>query len=121
MSAIPDFNDSELWVVETTLRERYGQPIDVALAEVEMRLDPNSTQLTPCPAVYWKADDCNFILCKTGDKRYRPQVFYRVHQHYGTGIPEFTDLAECVVTLLQVQADHESERKGLYPDGDKSR
>lgn len=121
MSAIPDFNDSELWVVETTLRERYGQPIDVELAEVEMRLNPNSTQLTPCPAVYWKAGDCNFVICKTGDKRYRPQFFYRVHQHYGTGISEFTDLAECVVTLLQVQADHESERKGLYPDGDKAR
>ncbi len=115
MSAIPDLNNSELWIIETTLNERYGRPITVELAEVELRLDPNSTQLTPCPAAYWKVDDCNFVICKTGDKRYRSQFFFRVHQHYGTGIPEFTDLTECVVTLLQVQADHVSKRDGIFP------
>jgi hypothetical protein len=25
---------------------------------------------------------------------------------YGTGVEEYDDLSECVVTLLQVQADH---------------
>lgn len=115
MSTIPDFNDNELWIIETTLKERYGRPIAVELAEVEMRLDPNSTQLTPCPAAYWRVDDCNFVICKTGDQRYRSQFFFRVHQHYGTGIPEFTDLPECIVTLLQVQADHTSKRDGIFP------
>ncbi len=35
----------------------------------------------------------------------RCQFFYRRRQMYGTGIPEYDDLAECVVSLLQVQAD----------------
>lgn len=121
MSAIPDFSDNEQWIIETTLKERYGRAIDVVLAEVDMRLNPNSTELTPCPAAYWNAGDCNFVICKTGDKRYRGQFFYRVHQHYGTGIQEFTDLAECAVTLLQVQADYESNQQGAFPNGGKNR
>jgi hypothetical protein len=46
------------------------------------------------------------VVVKTGDRRYRCQFFYRIHQMYGTGIEEYDDLTECVVTLLQVQADH---------------
>jgi len=49
---------------------------------------------------------------KTGDHNYRSQFYYRVHQMFGTGIEEYDDLSECVVTLLQVQADHTAERAG---------
>jgi hypothetical protein len=36
---------------------------------------------------------------------------------YGTGIEEYDDLSECVVSLLQVQADHRArERSGEDPD-----
>ena len=38
--------------------------------------------------------------------RYRCQFYYRVHQMYGTGEEEYDDLSECMVTLLQVQADY---------------
>ncbi len=106
MSGIPDFSDSELWVIQTTLQERYGTVPDIQLAETEMRLDPGRTELTPCPTAYWEAGDCHFVVVKTGDRRYRCQFFYRIHQMYGTGIDQYDDLTECVVTLLQVQADH---------------
>lgn len=112
MSTIPDFTESELWTLQTTLNERYGEQREVQLAESELRLDPASTRLVPCPTAYWEDKNCHFIVCKTGDKRYRCQFFYRLHQMYGTGIEEYDDLSECVVTLLQVQADHAAKEAG---------
>ncbi len=111
MSEVPDFNEAELWTIRTTLRERYGEDVDVELAETELRLDPHTTQLTTCPAVFWRHGDCNFIIVKTAPERYRCQFFYRIHQVFGTGIEEYDNLTECTVTLLQVQADHERERR----------
>ncbi len=106
MSGIPDFSDSELWIIKSTLDERYSTSVDIQLAETEMRLDKSKTELVPCPTVYWEADNCHFVVVKTGDRKYRCQFFYRIHQMYGTGVDEYDDLTECVVSLLQVQADH---------------
>jgi hypothetical protein len=106
MSAIEDFTDSELWIIRTTLEERYGEKIEPQLADTELRLNPYATELTPCPAAYWEHNGCHFIVCKTGEPRYRCQFYYRVHEMFGTGTEEYDDLSECMVTLLQVQADH---------------
>jgi len=111
MSVIPDFTDSELWIIKSTLQERYGETPEVQLAETELRLDPSRTELTPCPTAYWEVNKCHFIICKTGDNRFRCQFFYRIHQMYGTGTETYDDLTECVVTLLQVQADHEANQE----------
>ena len=109
MGGIPDFSDTELWTIRSTLQERYGSAPEIQLAETEMRLDPAGIELAPCPAAYWEADNCHFVVAKTGDRRYRCQFFYGIHQMYGTGIDEFDDLTECAVTLLQVQADHHAQ------------
>ncbi|MBI5042065.1 MAG: hypothetical protein HZB57_12955 [Gammaproteobacteria bacterium] len=112
MSAIPDFNDSELWTVQTTLKERYGRDIEVQLAETELRLSRHTTDMVPCPTLYWQADDgCHFLVVKTGAERYRCQFFYRVHQMFGTGIEEYDNLTECVVTLLQIQVDYAAKQR----------
>ena len=114
MTNIPDFTAEEIKVVQDTLQERYNHAIETHLADVELRLDKDSTQLSECPAIYWKVDDCNFIICKTGKFRYRNQFYYRGHEQYGTGIEEYDDMLECISTLLRVQADHELERKGAF-------
>jgi hypothetical protein len=106
MTAIEDFTSSEMWIIRTTLTERYGEEIEVQLADTELRLNPYSTELVTCPAAFWSRDGCNFIVFRTGDQHYRCQFYYRVHEMYGTGIEEYDDLSECVVTLLQVQADY---------------
>ena len=111
MSVIPDFTNEELDVIKKTVAERFGEPKDIELADTEMRLDKSTTQLTNCPAVYWEARDCHFVIVKTGDKRYRNQFFYRGYQQYGTGIEEYDDIFNCTLTLLQVQADHEAKEK----------
>ncbi len=111
MSGIPDFSDSELWIIQSTLEERYGKSPEIQLAETEMRLDRGRTELIPCPTVYWVVSDCHFVVVKTGDRHYRCQFFYRIHQMYGTGVEEYDDLTECIVTLLQVQADHQASQQ----------
>ncbi len=62
------------------------------------------------------AQDC--AIFKTGERKYRCQFFFRVHQQYGTGVFEYDDLAECTVSLLQAQADHVAQERG---DLDKKR
>ncbi len=113
MGDIADFTESELWNLRTTLKERYNQEIEVQLADTEMRLDRHSTELHTCPAAYWEHDRCHFLVIKTGESRFRAQFYYRVYQMYGTGIEEFDDISTCVVTLLQVQADHEAQEQNL--------
>ncbi|HEB81607.1 MAG TPA: hypothetical protein ENJ11_01965 [Gammaproteobacteria bacterium] len=112
MNRVPDFSDNDLWIIKSTLQERYGEAPDVQLAETELRLDLSRTELSTCPAAYWEVEGCHFVIAKTGDNRYRCQFFYRVHQMYGTGRDEYDDLTECVVTLLQVQADQQVKDAG---------
>ncbi|EDN65875.1 conserved hypothetical protein [Beggiatoa sp. PS] len=111
MSTIPDFNSSELWMIRTTLKERYGQDIEIQLADSEVKLDPNSVELTWCPTVYWEVEPVAFIILKTGPERYRGQFFYGENEFYGTGIDEYDNISDCVTILLKMQADHENTQK----------
>jgi len=111
MRDVPDISDSERWVVAATLKERYGKPVEVQLADVELRLDPAVPDLTVCPALVWKEQGAGFVISKVGDNRYRCQFFYSVREQYGTGKAEYDDLLECVVALLKLQADHAAKRQ----------
>ncbi|MBV2123339.1 MAG: hypothetical protein KUF74_17990 [Candidatus Thiodiazotropha sp. (ex Ctena orbiculata)] len=112
MSEIPDITDSELWIIETTLAERYGCKVERQIADAEIRLMASDRALSSCPASDWNQEGCNFIIFKTGSRKYRCQFFYRGYQQYGTGVREYDDLTECVVSLLQAQADHSARDKG---------
>lgn len=110
MSIIPDFNDSELWVVRTTLKERYGHDIEIQLADSELRLDPSDRELIECPTLFWQVDKVSFVVFKVAPERYRCQFFYSIREQYGTSIEEYYNIGECVTALLQVQADHEIKK-----------
>lgn len=111
MSNIPDFTADELDIIKKTIAERFAKTIDIELADTELRLDKSTTELTTCPAVYWEARGCHFVIVKLGKNRYRNQFFYKGYQQYGTGIDEFDDIFKCTLTLLQVQADHEAKEQ----------
>ncbi|MGB7550086.1 MAG: hypothetical protein WBM15_00810 [Chromatiaceae bacterium] len=116
MAEIPDITESERWMVQTTLRERYGREMEIKMADAEIRLHASDRELTSCPVMFWNTDDgCNFVIFKSGDRRYRCQFFYRVHQQMGTGVDEYDDLSECAVSLLQAQADYTAEQRGDLP------
>ncbi len=110
---IPDFSDSELWLIRQTLEERYGEPREIELADAEVRTDPEKRELTQCPVVVWQdADsDATFVVFKLGEQGYRAQFYYRGYQQYGPADGNFDDLAECVIAILQMQVDHETRRK----------
>jgi hypothetical protein len=103
---IPNFNDTELWVIRQAVSERFRKQVELQQADAELRLDPGDRELTLCPVVYWREDKAQFVIFKTGAQAYRNQFFYSVREQYGTGRDEFTDFGECVMTLLQVQTDH---------------
>lgn len=110
MSAIPDFTPEETRLVEDTLKERYNEAKELAVVDVELRLYPDDRELTECPAFYWEHNDCHFILAKTGKDQFFSQFFYGNREQFGTGRDRYDDLYKCVMTLLQVQADHERDR-----------
>jgi len=113
MSTIPDITETEEWIVSTTLKERYGDAVpELQYADAEIRLHPADRELTSCPVFLWEAEGCHFILFKTGERLYRCQFFFRGYQQFGTGVHEYDDLSECIVSLLQAQADHLAEERG---------
>ena len=109
MTTIPDFTEAEHKRVAALLFDRYGKPVPIQLADSELQLGPGPAQLTLCPALYWNERGAHFILCKVAADRYRCQFFYSETEQYGTGKDEYNDLRECVMTLLQVQSDHERQ------------
>jgi hypothetical protein len=111
--AIPDFNSAERWVIESALQERYGRRVQIELADSELKLDPGTPVLTPCPTVFWSERGCNFVIFKTAEERYRCLFYYSDDEQYGTGRSEYDELAECVSLLLQLQADHEKLSQGV--------
>ncbi len=111
MRKIADFSDADRWVVESALKERYGTRVAVEPADSEIRLDPESKEVTACPTLYWEGQGVEFVIFKIADDRYRSQFYYSLTDQYGTG-RDFDDLADCVVTTLRLQADHEKDRAG---------
>ncbi|MHB1512199.1 MAG: hypothetical protein ACYCTF_02245 [Acidiferrobacter sp.] len=117
MPDIPDFNDTELWIVRSAVAERYGKAVPLEAADSELRLDPDSPVLTVCPTLFWTERGASFVAFKVGEGRYRCQFFYGPNEHYGTGRDVYDDIGECVTHLLQLQADHESRRDPpAHPD-----
>ena len=114
MSAIPDFTEAEQQLIGEILLERYKRLVPWQLADAELQLDPSSEQLTVCPTLYWSQRGADFIVCKLGESRFRCQFLYSENEQFGTGRETYDEFGECVVTLLQVQADHERGRSGVH-------
>jgi hypothetical protein len=72
--------------------------------------------LTACPTPCREERGAVFVIAKVGDGRYRTMFFYPsdvAGEQYGTGRPEFDDLAECVTTGLRVHANHDKVCPGV--------
>lgn len=117
MQPVPDFDDAERWVLESTLRERYGHRVATQQADTELRLRPADPGLTACPTLYWEQRGAAFVVVKVGDGRFRAMFFYHDdpgEEQFGAGRAEYDDLLECASSVLRAQADHEKEREGVY-------
>ena len=112
MQRIPDFSETEQWIVRQTLQERYREPVAHQLADADVRLTPHSVELTPVPVLLWTHNDCHFGIFKIDQSHYRAQFWYRGYEQFATDIPVFDDLGDCIIRLLQAQADHAATRRG---------
>jgi len=113
MTSITDFTGAEHKRVSELLFERYGKFTPIQLADSELQLGGDPSQLTVCPSFYWNERGAHFIVCKVAADRYRCQFFYSEAEQYGTGRDEYDNLESCVLTLLQVQSDHERQLANL--------
>lgn len=110
---ISKFTQRELNLVKQSLKERYGKDVPFEVAEAELMLDPLNQKLENCPTVTWKERGATFVISKIGDSRFHCQFYYIETEQFGTGKDEFDNLGDCVITALQVQADHEAMRQGI--------
>ncbi len=109
---IKDFSETDIWTVQQTLDERWGKgKTELQMADVEVRLRSTDRELSTCPAIFWEYDTSNFVIFKMGRSTYKTQFYYRGFEQYGTAVPSFDNILDCVVTVLQVHADLERERK----------
>jgi hypothetical protein len=108
-ATIIDFTEAQQEYVAKLLAQRYGKQVELQLADSELQLDLLSEKLTTCPTLYWSERGAQFVVYKIGDERYRCQFFYSATEQFGTGHDEYDDIEKCVVTLLQVQSDHERQ------------
>jgi hypothetical protein len=108
-----DFTDSEVKLVSHTLFERYGHAVPVEVAESEVQLGAEGEELTDCPTLYWTERGAHFVVVKFAEGRYTCQFFYSETTQFGTGKPSYDNLGDCVITLLQVQSDHERQMLGV--------
>ena len=116
MDRIPEFTNQELEVARAVLAERYACRVEPDLAESELRLDRYALDLVSWPTLDWNERGGHFGVFKTAPSRYRCQVFHRIREVFGTGLEEYDDLGDCILTLLRVQSDHERERdRGREP------
>lgn len=114
MSDFPEFDTRERQILDAAMIYRYGQPIPLEPAEIELKLASADETLTRCPGLYWNERGVQFVVCKTGPKRYRSYFFYHEQQQYRIGEQDYDFLEDCVRNLLQLQADHDAaRRKGL--------
>ena len=108
---IKDFSDTAIWTVRQTLDERWGKgKTETQLADVEIRLRPGDRELSTCPAIFWEYEGSNFIIFKIAESTYKTQFYYKGRDQYGTAVPDFDNILDCVVTVLQVHADLERDK-----------
>ena len=107
MDSIPNFTPAETETVRQLVHQRYQETIEIQLADSELMLDLKREQRVDCSTLFWHMHGANFAVIRSGMNRYRCQFFYTPHDRHSTGQKEFESLEQCVITLLQVQADHE--------------
>ena len=122
MTHVPDYTEDERNIVQNAVNRRWEKPlVEIQLADVGVQLDPKKPDLTECPALFWLAGGCSFIVIKSGESRYKCSFFYKELEQMSTGIEAYDDLQQCVTALLQTQADYESVRSGAFPENPDSK
>ena len=102
-----DWSATELNIINDGILKRWkSYKPELNFADVELKVLPNDKELTAFPAAVWRKNDCYFVVIKIDSNTYKNIFYYENSKQFGTGIEKYNDLYTCVITLLQVQADH---------------
>jgi len=106
---ISDYSKEMQALVFELLKQHYGYEVELQLADSELQLDLPNEELTKCPTLFWTERGANFVVCRIGENAFCCQFFYSEAEQYGTGQDSYDDIGKCVITLLKLQEDHESQ------------
>ena len=107
MDSISNFIPADIETVQQLIYQRYQEMTEIQLADFKFMLDLKPEQGVDCPMLFWHVHGANFAVIGSGRNRFRCQFFYTRHNPYGTGREKYISLEKCVITLLQLRADHQ--------------
>ena len=101
---VNDFSTTELNIIKKAIAGRW-KDINIHLADIDVAIASNDKKSTLCPAVVWETADCTFVIIKTAEFSYKNLFYYLGSQRFDTGIAQYNDLNECVLSLMKAQAN----------------
>lgn len=107
-----DYTKQEYQAVQQVLNERYKLPVEIHLADCEFQPDRGRNERVERPAVFWCALDCNFVLINMADDEFQGFFFYQPDEHFTNAQQTYSNTVNCVIALLQSQADQFGESQG---------
>ena len=107
-----DYTEQECQAVQQVLNERYNSLIEVHLADCEVQPDKDRNERIERPAIFWSALDCSFVLINMADDEFRGFFFYQPNEHFASSLQTYSNAVNCVIALLQSQADQFGESQG---------
>lgn len=99
-----DFSKEEINIINKAIATRW-QEMDIHLADIEIARSAKDEKTIPCPAVVWETADCTFVVAKVDELAYKSVFYYMSTKQIDTGVNEFNDLQDCVITLMKVQSN----------------
>ena len=107
-----DYTEQEYRAVQQVLNKRYKLPVEIYFADCEVQPDKERNERVERPAMFWIALDCNFVLIKMADDEFQGFFFYQPDEHFASAQQTYSNPVNCVIALLQFQADEFGESQG---------
>ena len=107
-----DYTEQEWQAVQQVLNERYKSLVEIHLADCQVQPDKERNERVERPAIFWSALDCNFVLIKMADDEFQGIFFYQPDEHFASAQQTYSNVVNCVIALLQSQADQFGESRG---------
>lgn len=99
-----DFSPTEMDIIKAATSQRWAE-VDLHLADIEITRTALDEKTMLCPAVVWETADCTFVIVKVEAFVYKSVFYYLGTKQIDTGVNEYNDLKDCVLTLMKVQSN----------------
>ncbi len=102
---VEDFNEHEINIAKKLIDNRWKNGnVNIHLADIEYTKE-NEESPKPYPALVWEYKVTTFVILKIANLTYKSFFYYKNNKRFDTGVLEYNDLHECVMTIMKAQAD----------------